>query len=186
MPTKHSDMKNIFLVFSLCSIGLLAFNSCKSNKETVLATPDVKKEEQTVMLTEPQMLATIERTPCYGRCPIYKATFMDNGEVKYVGKHFVEKIGTYKTLISAEEVLEIKNKIAEHNYFELDSLYPTPITDFPSSITEVNLNGKRKKVINRRTPPPNLKAFEQFLDGLLEGKELEKVSDETSYEPKAK
>lgn len=111
---------------------------------------------------------------------------MDNGEVKYVGRNFVEKVGTYKTLISEEEVLLIKKNIAEYDYFGLDSLYPTPITDFPSSITEVNLNGKRKKVINRRSPPPNLKAFEKFLDSLLEGKELEKVSDETEYEPKSK
>lgn len=179
-------MKNLFLVPSLCLLGLLAFTSCTSNKKTVLATPDIKKEEKVVKQTEPQLLASIERTPCYGRCPIYKATFMDNGEVKYVGKHFVEKIGTYKTLISAEEVLEIKNKIAEYKYFKLDSLYPTLVTDFPSSITEVTLNGERKKVVNRSTPPPNLKAFEQFLDGLLEGKELEKVSDDTNYTTEAK
>lgn len=111
---------------------------------------------------------------------------MDNGEVKYVGKRFVEKIGTYRTLLSEEEVLEIHKKVVEYDYFALDSLYPTPITDFPSCLTEVNLNGKRKKVINRRSPPDNLKAFEKFLDGLLEGKELEKISDETNYDPKAK
>ena len=132
------------------------------------------------------MLASIERTACYGRCPMYKATFMDNGEVKYVGKGFVDKIGTYKTLISQEDVQFIKSNIIEYDYFGLDSLYPTPITDFPSSITEVNLNGKRKKVINRRTPPVNLKDFEKFLDSLLEGKELQKISDETNYDTKAK
>ena len=117
---------------------------------------------------------------------MYKTTFMDNGEVTYVGKGFVDKIGTYKTLISEEDVQFIKSNIIEYDYFGLDSLYPTPITDFPSSITEVNLNGKRKKVINRRTPPANLKDFEKFLDSLLEGKELQKVSDETNYDTKTK
>jgi len=179
-------MKNLLRVFSLCSIVVLAFSSCKSNKDAISSSPQPKNSLETSEQTEPQMLATIERTACYGRCPMYKATFMDNGEVKYVGRGFVDKIGTYKTLISAEEIQLIKKNIIEYDYFGLDSLYPTPITDFPSSITEVNLNGKRKKVINRRSPPSNLKAFEKFLDSLLEAKELEKVSDETDYEPRAK
>jgi len=184
LPTKHLDMKNLFPALAISLVALLAI-SCKSTKKTTSNSVS-KNTVETKKQTEPQMLASIERTACYGRCPMYKATFMDNGEVKYVGKGFVDKIGTYKTLISANEVLEIKNKISGYSYFELDSLYPTLITDFPSSITEVNLNGKRKKIVNRSSPPPSLKAFEKFLDSLLEGKELEKISDETDYNPKAK
>jgi len=178
-------MKNLFPVLAIGLVALFAM-SCKSTKETASTSAAVETSTETMKQTEPQMLASIERTACYGRCPMYKATFMDNGEVKYVGKGFVDKVGTYKTLISEEDVRLIKNNIVEYDYFNLDSLYPTPITDFPSSITEVNLNGNRKKVINRRSPPPNLKAFEKFLDSLLEGKELEKISDETEYNPKAK
>jgi hypothetical protein len=184
LPIKHSDMKNLFPVLAISLVVLLAV-SCTSTKETTSNSVSESTVETTKQ-TEPQILASIERTACYGRCPMYKVTFMDNGEVKYVGKGFVDKIGTYKMLISANEVLEIKNKISEYSYFKLDSLYPTLITDFPSSITEVNLNGKRKKVVNRSSPPPSLKAFEKFLDGLLEGKELEKVSDETDYNPETK
>lgn len=175
-------MNKAFYIFMLAASALFAIG-CKSNKEAASATPTTQNTEQINTQTQPQMLASIERTACYGRCPVYKATFMDNGEVTYVGKHFVENIGTYKALISADDVQEIKNKITEYNYFALDSLYPTPITDFPSSITEVNYQGKLKKVINRRTPPANLKAFEQFLDSLLEGKEWEKISDNTRYTP---
>ena len=177
-------MRNLFQVLTISSIALFAL-SCKSNKDTTSATPSessVKSPEQTA----PQVLASIERTACYGRCPMYKATFMDNGEVKYVGKRFVEKIGTYKTLISAEEVLLIKKNIIEYDYFSLDSLYPTPISDFPSVITEASLNGQLKKVVDMRSPPDNLRDFEKFLDSLLEGKELEKISDETNYDTKAK
>lgn len=111
---------------------------------------------------------------------------MDNGEVKYVGRRFVENIGTYKTLISVVEVEEIKKQIVATNYFELDSLYPTPISDFPSCITEANLNGQRKRVIDRRNPPAELKNFEKFLDSLLENRDWEKVSDETEYTQKAR
>lgn len=151
---------------------------CKSTKET---TATSKSSNSEVVQTEPQMLASINRTACYGQCPMYKATFMDNGVVQYVGKRFVDNIGTYKTLITAEEVDEIKKQLEVAGYFSLDSLYPTPIADFPSCITEAQLNGQRKKVVNRRNPPVELKNFEKFLDSLLDARDWEKVSDNTDY-----
>jgi hypothetical protein len=162
-------------------LTLLSVQACKTNKEAASPATEPTSVSQT-MTSEPALLASIERTACYGQCPMYKATFLDNGEVLYVGKRFVEKIGTYRTLLSEEEVRSIEKKIVETNYFSLDSLYPTPISDFPSCITEASLNGNRKKVIDRRNPPENLKAFEKFLDSLLEGKELEKLSDNTTYD----
>ena len=172
-------MKNLLLI-AFPAFLLVAFSGCKSTEK--IAAKSELSNISTQSTSEPQMLASIQRTPCYGQCPMYKATFMDNGEVKYVGKRFVEKIGTYSGLISAEQVLEIKQKITEYDYFGLDSLYPTPITDFPSCITEARLNGVSKKVIDRRNPPSDLKAFEKFLDGILEQTELTKVSDETIYD----
>jgi hypothetical protein len=153
---------------------------CKTSEQS----PAPEKETtqtMTVEQTAPQLLASIERTPCYGQCPMYRATFLDNGQLIYVGKRFVEKLGTYEGLLTEDEVMAIRNKIVEYRYFELDSIYPTPISDFPSCHTEVQLNGKRKKVIDRRNPPENLRSFEKFLDSLLVGRELTKVSDVTDY-----
>lgn len=164
----------LFALYALCGAG------CRTKKESV--SESVQSNTQRMEFTNsPQMLASIERTACYGQCPMYKATFLDNGEVIYVGKRFVENVGTYKTLISGEEVLDIKKKITEYDYFGLDSLYPTPIADFPSCITEASLNGTSKRVVDRRNPPDNLKAFERFLDGLLEERVWEKLSDDTDY-----
>ncbi len=158
----------------------MAVAGCKSTKQAT--TTQVSTENAPVAsFKEPQLLASIQRTACYGQCPMYKAVFMDNGEVHYIGRRFVDKIGTYSGLISSEQVLDIQNKITEYSYFELDSLYPTPIADFPSCITEASLNGVTKKVIDRRNPPKNLKAFEKYLDEVLGTVELTKVSDETDY-----
>lgn len=151
---------------------------CKTSEKTTTSSQEPAKEVQ----TEPQMLATINRTACYGRCPMYQAIFMDNGEVKYIGKRFVDNVGTYTTLLTEEEVREIENQIKTVNYYSFDSIYPTLITDFPSCITEVNLNGKYKRVLNRQNPPQALRTFEQFLDGLLENRDWKKLSDEAVYE----
>ncbi len=87
------------------AVGLLAV-SCKSNKEVTNAGSSSESVNDQLS-NKPQLLASIERTACYGQCPMYKARFMDNGEVIYVGRRFVEKIGTYKGLISAEEIQAI-------------------------------------------------------------------------------
>lgn len=172
-------MKKPFLAILVFGIAL---SSCKSSKDTTSASSIEGNDTEVSVQSEPKMLASIERTACYGQCPMYKATFMDNGEVIYVGKRFVDKLGTFQGLISSENVLLIKKNIVEYDYFGLDSLYPTPVTDFPSCITEASLNGNLKKVIDRRNPPQNLKDFEKFLDSLLNDLELEKVSDNTNYQ----
>jgi hypothetical protein len=174
-------MKYLILAFS---IGLLGSNisGCKTN-EVVVSSPETSNSfSEPVVSVAPELLASIQRTACYGQCPMYKATFMDNGEVKYVGKRFVDKIGTYSGLIPEAQIIEIKSIIKEYDYFSLDSLYPTPISDFPSCITEARLNGVSKRIVDRRNPPENLKSFERFLDAVLKTLELTKVSDETNYD----
>ena len=169
-------MKRFIPILLLASMGTML--ACKSTKNTTTSTSATSNE---LIRTEPQVLSSINRTACYGQCPMYKATFMDNGEVEYIGRRFVDNIGTYKTVITAEEVEEIIKQIEVADYFGLDSLYPTPIADFPSCITEAQLNGKRKKVVNRRNPPVELKNFEKFLDSMLHARDWEKVSDNTDY-----
>lgn len=171
---------NPFSFLTALMMLTLSTTGCKNNKDAVSGT-SAKAEAVAEETADSQLLASIERTACYGQCPMYKTFFFDNGEVTYIGKRFVDNIGTYKALLTAEEVEQIGQMAEEYNYFELDSLYPTPVSDFPSCITEVRLNGRYKKVVNRRGPPENLTDFERFLDGLMKGRELEKVSDNTSY-----
>ena len=174
-------MKNLLLALAVLVSGT-SIIGCKSTGKTTSASTTETAKSESPLVAEPQLLASIQRTACYGQCPMYKATFLDNGEIKYVGKRFVEKLGTYSALISAEKIQEIKDMAKEYEYFKLDSLYPTPISDFPSCLTEVRLDGVSKRVVNRRNPPENLKSFERYLDGILKEVELTKVSDETIYD----
>jgi len=171
---------SVILLLALFSYG------CKTPQETV--STETKQEEPVYeqINLKPVLLASIERTACYGRCPMYKITYMDNGQVIYIGRRFVEKVGTYTTLLNEEEINSIKEMAEDFGYFDLDSLYPTSISDFPSCITEVSFNGKRKRVIDRHDPPRSLKTFEKFLDSLVEEKKFRKESDNTDYRQQQK
>lgn len=124
------------------------------------------------------VVASIERTACYGSCPIYRATFYSDGRVRYVGKRFVPNVGTYELQISPDDVKSIGAKAVEMGYFGLNDKYDSPVTDFPSCVTTVNDGGQSKTVFDRVDGPKALKSFEKHLDSLLEGREFKKVSEE--------
>jgi len=124
------------------------------------------------------VVASIERTACYGSCPIYRATFFSDGRVRYVGKRFIPNVGTYDLVISADEVKSIGEKAVGIGYFDLKDKYDSPVIDFPSCVTTFTSDGRSKTVFDRVDGPKSLKAFEKHLDSLLENKEFKKVSDE--------
>ena len=82
-------MKNLLLSLTVL-VSAASFIGCKSTEKSASTTSTPPEKSETTMATEPQLLASIQRTACFGQCPMYRATFLDNGEVKYVGKRFVK------------------------------------------------------------------------------------------------
>jgi hypothetical protein len=119
---------------------------------------------------------TLERTVCYGFCPIYKVILRSDNTATYIGMKFVERQGTYKAYISGFEHLA---KIIEaRKYFSLRNRYTKPVTDMPSAITSVVRNGKRKTVDNYgNSGPIELWEIETLIDGLIANARWEKVSN---------
>lgn len=161
---------------------LLMLGSCKSKEQTAAsATPESSTTVTKSVAEGPQVVASIERTACFGQCPIYRATFYDNGEVRYVGRHFVEMVGTFATLISTEELAEIDAFADTIGYHSFKDAYPTPITDFPTCITSHRKGDKVKTILNGEHAPSDLIGFERMLDGLLRDRDWSLVSESTTY-----
>jgi len=110
----------------------------------------------------------IERVGCFGPCPVYTATIDSNGKIFYVGKRYVEKIGTHYGQASLLDLNRVKHFIDAINFMEFDMLYSDSVTDNPAVITMVKKNGQMKLVYNyANVGPPELWAFEQLIDKLL-------------------
>lgn len=121
---------------------------------------------------------TLERTACFGFCPIYKVILRSDNTATYIGVRFVERQGTYKAYTSGFEYLA---KIIEaRRYFSLRDQYTEPVTDLPSAITSV-VRGKRKTISNYgNSGPIELWEIETLIDGLIANARWEKVSDTTT------
>jgi hypothetical protein len=91
----------------------------------------------------------LERTMCYGNCPVYNVVVDKEGNVKYQGEMFVYKSGEYQWKISNKKVKQLRDLIEN---FGFESYIYKPlngfITDQPSCITTVKYSDGDSKEID--------------------------------------
>lgn len=113
------------------------------------------------------LVAMLKRTSCYGRCPVYRFNIYSSGSVNYYGKANTEMEGMYTGKLTGENVALILEKIEEIKFFELNNIYDTNVTDFPSINVYANKDGKKKQIIDRQGGPKELKELEALLDEMI-------------------
>jgi hypothetical protein len=97
---------------------------------------------------------TLERTWCYGSCPIYKLTITADGAVVFKGERFVKQEGaTKKSSISREGLKQLMAEFDRVKFFSLgdDYMYGSRVcaenwSDSPSAFTSIMIDGKSKTV----------------------------------------
>src|SRR5262249_7291688 len=96
---------------------------------------------------------TLERTACFGSCPIYKVTIASDGAVTFTGQRFVRTQGTAKGQISRLSFRGLVDEFKRINYFALDNKYvpgepncQSPPTDMPSANTSIQIDRRTKSV----------------------------------------
>lgn len=96
---------------------------------------------------------TLERTPCFGTCPVYKLEIFADGKVVYEGKDFVKRKGTVQGRITKAAVQQLVREFNRINYLRLDDEYisegpncPEWWTDSPSAVTSINWKGRQKTI----------------------------------------
>jgi hypothetical protein len=92
-------------------------------------------------------LATIERTACFGWCPIYKLTVFRDGVVEYEGEDFVKTKGKATGRLAPEALAALDELFATHGYLALDDAYTDySVTDMPSVNTSYSSGGRTKAI----------------------------------------
>jgi len=89
---------------------------------------------------------TLQRTECFGSCPAYSVEVHGDGTVDYEGKSSVAFTGHHRGSIPQGNVLELLNIFRTADYFSLDDEYRMSVTDNPTYITSIQVDGKRKQV----------------------------------------
>lgn len=135
--------------FQLFLIGLVALGlSCRGSQAPEEDAADALAADA----TDPDTLATLERTMCFGTCPSYKLAVYTDGTVEYQGRDYVAVEGRDSTEISQEALQQLVEAFQEADYFSFRNNYVSGeicreyMTDLPTAITSFRYEGREKKV----------------------------------------
>lgn len=178
----------IILILSIIFSFTLACKSKKVQSETVKSNEsktEVIEKETTAFVDQTQknlpdsLFAQLQRTPCFGRCPIYTVSFYENGFVLYKGEKWVEREGMYSSLATEKQLNKIRDKAEAINFFELKDQYDNEhVTDLPSTITTLKGEQGFKVVANRYEGPEKLEELEKLIDELVDSLEWKEVESD--------
>lgn len=137
-------MKNYLLVF------ILVFSSCFN----------LTKQKE---LQSPKIIISLEKTACFGRCPVFKIIIYNNGEALYNGLKFVKKVGEYDLKVSKREIDKILSKAKKIGFNNLKNEYSERITDLPTTYIMIN----NKKIKDYYGAPSKLKDLEKMIEKIV-------------------
>lgn len=174
-----------FTVF--ISLVVLSFLSCKSNKEVSNQTDtnsiSSTKDTVVVIVEKPveqkdSLIIGFSKTPCFGRCPVYKVKVYASGFATYEGLNFTELLGFYSTRFSQDDIDNIFKAAKEIDYFGLESEYNDPfVSDLPSTISTLQNDSLSHRIVARMNIPEELKIFNANLAVTLQEQDWQPYSE---------
>jgi hypothetical protein len=110
----------------------------------------------------------LERTACFGTCPVYTVILKSDGTVRYTGEEYVAHKGTRTGRISDWAFNQLAEYLVESGYPEMESNYEIPVADMATAYTTAVVKEKRKIIRNYGdVGPSKLWALQQAIDGVL-------------------
>jgi len=117
------------------------------------------------------IIITLERTICCGRCPVYKLTIFGDGLVAYNGLEFVAVTGRHSVNVSKDKIRQLIAAFKKAKFFSLNNHYVEFMgTEDPFAITSLTINGKKKRVrhfLGDYNAPRQLKILEDEIDEIV-------------------
>ncbi|HKE82403.1 MAG TPA: DUF6438 domain-containing protein [Vicinamibacterales bacterium] len=139
----------------------------------------------------PDALIRLQRTSCFGPCPVYTVTIDARGTVTYEGEQSVRVVGRRTARIDTSIVAGLLARAERIRFFEMRDVYrvienpdgtTTIVTDLPTAFVSVTVNGRTKKVEDYVAAPDSLREFEREIDTAAGTKRWEFLDEEALEE----
>jgi Domain of unknown function (DUF6438) len=119
---------------------------------------------------------TLERTPCFGSCPVFAMTLHPGGTADYFGKMHVAKLGHYRGNFHPDDFARLSQLLEARGFFGLRPRYARAVTDMATVITRVKRGDTTTKVEDYgRAGPLDLWAIEMAITGVAADIDWKKV-----------
>ena len=110
-----------------------------------------------------QLTISLEKTACFGTCPVFKIKIFKNGKGIFEGKKFVKKTGLIDFKLSQQEIQKILVKAENIKFPEMLDEYSEKITDLPTTYIQI----KEKKIKDYFGAPKKLKDLETLIEEIV-------------------
>lgn len=88
---------------------------------------------------------SLQRTGCFGSCPAYKVT-LTTDRIIFDGDYYVVARGEHTATVNANGVLELAKGFVTADFFSMDDKYVAAVTDNPSYVLSIDIDGHAKSV----------------------------------------
>ena len=157
-------------------LGLLLLG-CKSGPDTA---PSLETKTEPVLISQPtrvdagvpEVLAVLERGPCFGRCPMFTATVRTDGTVVFQGERFVSQAGMQESRLTPSQLDDLVQAFESRDIWGWKTAYTKhTVTDMATVV--VTYKGKTiKHYLGDDSAPKALVDLEEALPGLMHVQEF--------------
>ncbi|TGD78835.1 DUF6438 domain-containing protein [Hymenobacter wooponensis] len=112
-----------------------------------------------------QPVIVFRRTPCFGTCPHYEASFYSDGRLQFEGFAYAPAEGKRELQLPPAVITRILQDAEKIGFFQMREEYPTNFSDMPSTILTIRQpNGTTKTVQAEENFPPSLQKLFDSID----------------------
>jgi hypothetical protein len=111
---------------------------------------------------------SLQRTGCYGTCPIYEVVIFGNGIVTYEGKYYTDKTGKFVGQLDGKTTFTLFNKAAGLTWDEYPDEFPIDNVDFPQFFIGLETEKIERKIKGNSRAAIELVELSQEIDQLTE------------------
>ncbi len=147
---------------ALIIIGIVVFSmACKSTQN----------------LSSDGVIISMQKTRCFGSCPVYTIEISGNGFLTYRGVENVDMLGEFKAIMDRSTFDTLVEEFRNSNFFEFEESYTSTASDLPTTYISFTDGGKSLKITDYDGAPAELKRLEGLVEELVPKLKWEKTTD---------
>jgi len=111
----------------------------------------------------------LQRTQCFGQCPVYKVRVYADGQIAWSGKQHVKVVDESTGQITSEAARALIDQFRAAGFWNLCQSYTRMVTDLPTAIAVLHVGNAEKSVSDRAQSAPDwLRELDRTVDAVAD------------------
>ncbi len=121
----------------------------------------------TIYQSDNSLLISLEKTRCFGTCPVFTLEIYDDGAAILRGEENIHKIGEFRAALSKKQVKELVKEFRAKGFFTFEENYTSSASDLPTTYLSFTDKGITKKITDYDQAPDALRELEAKVESYI-------------------